>query len=110
MSNLLERELDDLRSHRVALRRRRDRLIFERSCSPQRRYGLDGYDNAIVGVEAALRGTERRWQELCLLLRKPLPGPPVKITTPIRITAPARPQTVQLRQPGPYLTRMLGSR
>jgi hypothetical protein len=99
---LLEREYDDLRAHRVALRQRRDRLIFARSCSPQNRYGPDGYDQAIVMTEADLRGTERRWTELSLLLRKPLPGPPVKLNVPTRSSAP------RLRQPGPYLTRMLG--
>jgi hypothetical protein len=115
MNNLIEREYDDLRSHRVALRRKRDYLIHARSCSPQRRYGIDGYDQAIAMTEATLRGTERRWAELCLLLRKPLPGPPVKIPPAVRITTPvrpqpARPQPVQLRQPGPYLTRMLSPR
>jgi hypothetical protein len=115
MSNLIEREYVDLQSHRVALRRKRDRLVYERSCAPQLRYGLDGYDHSIAMVEAALRGTERRWTELCMLLHRPSSRPPIKlapavrITTPVR-TQPARGQPVQLRQPGPYLTRMMGSR
>jgi hypothetical protein len=102
--NPIEREYDDLRSHRVALRRQRDYLINARHCAPQRRYGVDGYDNTLAMVEATLRGTERRWAELCTLLRKPLPGPPVKIGTP------ARPRSTTVRAPGPYLTRMMGSR
>jgi hypothetical protein len=104
MSILIEREYVDLRSHRVALRRQRDHLLHARSCSPQRRYGIDGYDQAIAMTEAALRGTERRWAELCILLRKPLPGPPVKLNVP------ARPRSAATRAPGPYLTRAMSSR
>jgi hypothetical protein len=84
LSNLIEREYVDLRSHRVALRRQRDHLLQNRILSPQRRYGVEGYDNALALTEAALRGTERRWTELCILLRKPLPGPPVKLNVPTR--------------------------
>jgi hypothetical protein len=105
MINLIEREYDDLRSHRVALRRRRDQLAHARSCSPQNRYGPDGYDNAIAMTEAALRGTERRWTELCILLRKPLPGPPVKLGTPVRRSG----TTIRAAGPG-YLTRAMSSR
>jgi hypothetical protein len=105
MYSLIEREYDDLRSHRVALRRQRDYLIHARSCAPQRRYGVDGYDNALAMTEAALRGTERRWAELCTLLRKPLPGPPVQLNVP------TRPRSTTTRSAGPvYLTRMMGQR
>jgi hypothetical protein len=104
MSNLIEREYVDLQSHRVALRRRRDHLAHARSCSPQNRYGPDGYDNAIAMTEAALRGTERRWVELCILLRKPLPGPPVKIDVPVR------PRSTTIRASMPYRTRAMSSR
>jgi hypothetical protein len=100
MINLIEREYADLRAYRVGLRRRRDQLTQDRILSPQRRFGLDGYDHAIAMTEAALRGTERRWAELCLLLRKPLPGPPVKLDVP------ARSRGTTTRSAGPvYLTR-----
>ena len=66
MSNLIEREYDELRSRRVALRQRRDRLVQAAAFGPQNRYGPEGYDNQIVMTEAQLRGTERRWTELCL--------------------------------------------
>jgi hypothetical protein len=102
MSNLIEREYIDLQSHRVALRRKRDQLAHERRFAPQSRYGVGGSDNVIAGIEAAIRGTERRWQELCILLRKPLPGPPVKLN------APVRPRSSTIRANGPYLTRMMG--
>jgi hypothetical protein len=105
--NLIEREYVALQSHRVALRRRRDRLMYERSCAPHLRYGIDGYDQSIAMVEGALRGTERRWTELCLLLRKPLPGrPPVKLDVP----AVKYGSTARSRAPGPYLNRMISSK
>jgi hypothetical protein len=105
VSNLIEREYVDLQSHRVALRRRRDQLARARSFAPQNRYGPDGYDNAIAMTEAALRGTERRWAELCIMLRKPLPGPPVKLDAPVRR------RSTTTRSAGPvYLTRTMGAR
>jgi hypothetical protein len=66
MMNLIEREYADLRSYRVALRRRRDHLIQDRVLSPQKRFGPGGLDNAVALVEATLRGTERRWTELSI--------------------------------------------
>jgi hypothetical protein len=100
MSSLIEREYVSLRAYRVALRRKRDQLAQNRILSPQRRYGVDGYDNAIAMTEAALRGTEKRWAELCILLRKPLPGPPIKLDVPVRS------RSTTARSGGPvYLTR-----
>jgi hypothetical protein len=104
VSNILEREYTELRSQRVALRKRREALIQAATFAPQNRYGPDGFDNAIWWTEAALRGTEKRWTELCILLRKPLPGPPVKLDVPVRRHGTAT------RSPGPYVTKVITPR
>jgi hypothetical protein len=70
--NPFERELADLRARRVASRRNIERApwIFP-----------DPYDRQrfVEGQTQFLRGSERRLQELCLLLGRPLPGKPVRL-------------------------------
>ena len=57
-----------------------------------------------------LRGTERRWQELRLLLGKPLPGPPVKLDADVEDAAGAAAQQPR-RSAGPgYLTGLMSPR
>jgi hypothetical protein len=104
MSNLVEQEYLALRKQRVALRKQLERLAQAAMFEPQKRYGPDGYNNFIAGTEIALRSTEKRWQELCLLLGQPLPRPPVKLDAPVRR------QGATTRSPGSYVNRMITSR
>ena len=83
MSALLEREYNELRSRRVNLRRRIEKIDVTASFNTNDWYGPDGLINTRAQLAAELRGTERRWQELGLLLRKPS-GPPVKLDAPVR--------------------------
>jgi hypothetical protein len=101
MSALLEREYNELRSRRVNLRRQRERLVQAAAWEPQKRYGPDGYNNAITWTEAELRGTQKRWEELHLLLGKRIPGPPVKLDAPVRRYGSAT------RSPGGYVTKVI---
>lgn len=105
--NIIQREYETLRSQRVRLRKAiehyRQRAAFER----QNLYGPDGHLNAIAGLEAQLRGTQRRWEELHLLLGKRLLGPPVKLDVPAR-SQPVQLRSTATRSVGPgYLTRAL---
>jgi hypothetical protein len=79
MSNVLLKELNNLRSHRVALRKTRERLAFQAGLEPQKRYGVDGSYNQIERTELALRLTEKRWLELHALLGLRPPGPAIKL-------------------------------
>jgi hypothetical protein len=103
MSNILEREYDALRTYRVGLRQQRDQLLKRNCYAPMDAYGADGTNNRIAAVEATLRGTEKRWAELSLLLRKPYPVVPVKLDPAQRGAA--------TRSAGPgYLTRAMTPR
>jgi hypothetical protein len=103
--SIIAREYEDLRAQRVALRRKREHLVEAAGYAPQNRYGVDGYDNAIATIEVMLRGTEKRWQELHLLLGKRIPGPPVKLNAPVQ-----RARGTAIRYAGPYLTRDMAPR
>jgi hypothetical protein len=79
MSSLLLRELNNLRSQRVRLRKAREKLAQDVMLSPQKRFGPDGLNNQLTAVELQLRSTTQRWQELHAMLGLRLPGPPVKL-------------------------------
>jgi hypothetical protein len=70
--NLFQRELNDLRAQRVQARRNIERAPWIYPDAIDRR--------RFVEVQAQfLRASERRLQELCLLLGRPLPGKPVRL-------------------------------
>jgi hypothetical protein len=70
--NLFERELSDLRARRVQARRNIERAWF---------LVADAIDRQrfVEHQVRFLRGSERRWQELHALLRRPLPRKPVRL-------------------------------
>jgi hypothetical protein len=70
--NLFLRELADLRAQRVQARRNLERAPWIYPDAIDRRRFLEGQIQF-------LRASERRWQELHLLLRRPLPGKPVPL-------------------------------
>jgi hypothetical protein len=70
--NLFLRELADLRAQRVQARRNIERAMWTHPDAIDRRQFLE------CQVQF-LRGSEKRWQELHALLRRPLPGPPVRL-------------------------------
>jgi hypothetical protein len=101
MSFDIQSRRDNLMRYRVQLRRaieRQQQLIAWRSG--------DDIDNrlCLTDLEQRLRGTEKEWAELEGMLGRPRPLPPVKYGTP------ARPRGTPIRAPGPYLTRVMGSR
>jgi hypothetical protein len=100
--NILEQEYEALRAQRVGLRQQRDALMKRNCFAPMDAYGVDGTNNRIKTVEGMLRGTEKRWAELSLLLGKPYPVVPVKLDVP----TPRAPRSAA-RYSGPYLTRAL---
>jgi hypothetical protein len=104
--NILEREYEALRAQRVGLRQQRDALLKRNCFAPMDAYGADGTNNRIRTVEGMLRGTERRWAELSLLLRKPYPVVPVKLDAPVQ----RAPRSTAVRYTGPYMTRALTPR
>src|SRR5688572_7387016 len=106
--NILEREFNALRSERVSLRKAIERYQMRATMERQSLYGPGGHLNTIANLEMQLRGTERRWQELHLLLGRRIPGPPVKLDVPAR-SQPVRSTTTRAAGPG-YLTRALTSR
>jgi hypothetical protein len=70
--NLFERELSELRARRVQARRNIERaFLLVCDAIDRRRF--------VESQIMFLNGSERRWQELHLLLRRPLPGPPVRL-------------------------------
>jgi hypothetical protein len=70
--NLAERELIDLRARRVQARRNIDRAMWLVPDAIDRRRFVE------CQIQF-LRGSERKWQELHLLLRRRLPAPPVRL-------------------------------
>jgi hypothetical protein len=70
--NLFLRELNLLRAQRVQARRNLDRAPWIYPDAIDRR-------RFVEGQVQFLRGSERRWQELHALLRRPLPGQPVRL-------------------------------
>jgi hypothetical protein len=102
--NILQREFEDLRSQRVRLRKAIEHYTTRANLEPQSRYGVDGHLNSIVGLQAQLRGTEKRWAELHALLGKRLPGPPVRLDAPVRRYGSAT------RSPGAYVTKVITPR
>ena len=106
--NIIQREYETLRSQRVRLRKAIEHYRQRATLERQNLYGPDGHLNTIANLEMQLRGTERRWQELHLLLGRRIPGPPVKLDVPAR-SQPVRSTTTRAAGPG-YLTRALTSR
>jgi hypothetical protein len=70
--NLFERELSDLRAQRVRARRNIEKAWWLVSDHIDRR-------RFVESQVRFLNGSERRLQELCLLLGRPLPGKPVRL-------------------------------
>jgi hypothetical protein len=70
--NLFQHELNLLRAQRVQARRNLERApwIYPDAIDRQR---------FVEAQTQFLRGSERRWQELHALLRRPLPGKPVRL-------------------------------
>ena len=64
----------------------------------------DGHLNALAGLQAQLRGTQRRWEELHLLLGRRLAGPPVKLAVPVQ-AQPA--QRRVMRSVPDYMTKVM---
>jgi hypothetical protein len=104
--NVLEAEYEALRAQRVRLRQQRDALLKRNCYAPMDAYGADGTNNRIVAVEGMLRGSEKRWAELSLLLGKPYPVVPVKLNAP----AQRAPRSTAVRYAGPYMTRAMTPR
>jgi hypothetical protein len=105
--NIIQREYEMLRGQRVRLRKTIEQYSKRACYEQQNLYGVDGHLNCIAGLQAQLRGTERRWQELHLLLGKRLPGPPVKLAVTPR-SQPVQLRSSTTRSGGPsYLTRAL---
>jgi hypothetical protein len=70
--NLFLRELADLRAQRVQARRNLERAPWIYPDAIDRR-------RFVEAQVQFLRASERRLQELCLLLGRPLPGPPLRL-------------------------------
>jgi hypothetical protein len=103
--DILSRQ-DHLRNFRVRIRNeiaRQEQLLRWKSGD-----AVDG-QRRLEGLRMQLRSTEREWAEIQAMLGRPHPVKPVKLNVPAVRTQPARAQPVRLRQPGPYLTRMMGS-
>jgi hypothetical protein len=84
----LERELDDLRTRRVALRKALRN-------GPMGVPGGDNFDKcrAFDAIAQNLKATDHRWNELHFLLGRELPCGPVKLGVSAAPRAAARPAT-----------------
>jgi hypothetical protein len=90
----LQRELDDLRSRRVAMRN-------QLRLGPMGFCGGDDFDKcrALEFVQRQLRATEHRWQELHFLLGIDLPSGPIKLE-PVAVRTSTRADgTVKINTP-----------
>jgi hypothetical protein len=70
--NLFQRELNHLRAQRVQARKNIERSPWLIADAIDRR-------RFVEGQVQFLRGSERRWQELHALLRRPLPGKALRL-------------------------------
>jgi hypothetical protein len=70
--NPFQRELADLRAQRVQARRNIERAPWIYPDAIGRR-------RFVEAQVQFLKGSEKRWQELHALLRRPLPGQPVRL-------------------------------
>jgi hypothetical protein len=104
--NIIQREYETLRDQRVRLRKAIEQYGRRAVYEDYNRYGADGHLNTIASLRVQLRGTERRWQELHLLLGKRLPGPPVKLAVTPR-SQPVRRQAVTRSAPVGYMTKVM---
>ena len=100
----LERELSDLRSRRVAIRKKRDqaRLGYRVYGDPR-----DPWELARV-FERELKATETEWQRLHHELGRSPPGPAIKIAKPdgTPLYRSVQPAPVRRAVPG-YMTKVM---
>jgi hypothetical protein len=105
MTYALREERDQLRKHRVRLRKARDKLLQENALRGSTGTYIETQQQ-IQHLEQELAWSQKRWEELCLLL-----GDAHKLSGPVKLDATAqtrhRRYPVERRMSGGYITRQI---